>query len=302
MKRLLTLMAVVFAVLLSITVVGAEEIEGAIDEDHSVSDEYTEEVDQGGTESGADDAEQPSDTVEDPEAPDDSDATVEDDTIPDGELADDEATDIVTGGETTDENAPILDEEQGTASPDAEINADSLTGTNDNKNVFSSFADKVMEFVEIHKDTIIMIVGFVASIFIAVSEKLVRRKISRENNESQSVIIGDLEGVKNTQNLMIDGYNALSEAYNAMKEKYAEYENIEDDRNKLVGAVLVQQATLLEIITSVYANSSGLPQGEKDLILYKYSKCLSTLDNDKKLAACVQLVRDALNKEDNKEN
>lgn len=280
MKRIITLLTVLLALLLSITVVGAEEIPEDVEEDPQAAD-------------GADaDAEVDAETDPLPEIDDaltDTNIVPEPEVDSDLDLEADPAPDTGTVIENGDTNL-LPEEEQHAVQDDIRDTGESL---------FNAAADKVMAFVEQHKDTIIMVVGFIASIYMAISEKRVRKKTSRENAESQSLIMSDIEGVKEVQDKMIEGYNALSDAYNAMREKYAEYEDIEDDRNKLVGAVLVQQETLLEIVTSVYTNSSNLPQGEKDLILYKYSKCLSTLDNDDKLRECVKAVRGILSKDTN---
>ena len=157
--------------------------------------------------------------------------------------------------------------------------------------------DHVLVFVEENKDTIIMIVGFVASIFIALKEKVQRKHDSVEKAESLSYLVRGVSEFESLQDKMIAGYNALAEAYDKMRDTYNKYEAVEDDRNKLVGAVMVQCSAMLDILTSVYTNSSHLPQGEKDLILYKYSKCLSALDSDEKLRACMDAVRDVMVKE-----
>ena len=157
--------------------------------------------------------------------------------------------------------------------------------------------DHVLVFVEENKDTIIMIVGFVESIFIALKEKVQRKHDSVEKAESLSYLVRGVSEFESLQDKMIAGYNALAEAYDKMRDTYNKYEAVEDDRNKLVGAVMVQCSAMLDILTSVYTNSSHLPQGEKDLILYKYSKCLSALDSDEKLRACMDAVRDVMVKE-----
>ena len=160
--------------------------------------------------------------------------------------------------------------------------------------VYNTLFTRVYEFIETNKDGIIMILGFAASIFITIRDARKRKKTTDDASAVQTAIQGDVSAMKNVQNAVIDVVNNLSAKYAEMKEKYGEYESVEDERNKLVGAVMLQNQTILEILTSVYANSKNLPQGEKDIILYKYSKCLSALDDDNALRSCVEAVHAAL--------
>jgi hypothetical protein len=86
-------------------------------------------------------------------------------------------------------------------------------------------------------------------------------------------------------NEMVDGYNALKQSY----DKYGE---TEDDRNRVVGALVAQNTAILEILTTVYANSKNLPQGVKDLVNLKYANCLKSLDDDEQLKAIITAVRE----------
>ena len=86
--------------------------------------------------------------------------------------------------------------------------------------------------------------------------------------------------------------NGMIDGYNNMRNSYEKYEHTEDDRNRLVGAVMVQNTALLEILTTVYVNSKNLPQGVKDLINLKYANCQKALGDDEMLRAIVEAVRE----------
>ena len=85
-------------------------------------------------------------------------------------------------------------------------------------------------------------------------------------------------------NGLIDGYNEMNASYKA--QQYAE-----DERNKVVSSVLETNLAILGILQTVYANNRNIPQGTKDLINYKYAKCLTTLENDEELKAIADLVK-----------
>ena len=85
--------------------------------------------------------------------------------------------------------------------------------------------------------------------------------------------------------------NGLIDSYNEMIAKYAAQEGLQDDRDKLVASVLETNMAILGILQTVYANNRNIPQGTKDLINYKYAKCLSTLENNEDLKAIAGLVK-----------
>jgi hypothetical protein len=103
-------------------------------------------------------------------------------------------------------------------------------------------------------------------------------------------------------NALIDASNALAEsnekltaAYEAMREAYEKYGETEDDRNRVIGAVMEQSAATLEILQFAYANSAKLPQGIKDVINLKYANTLKTLASDEDLIEIVKSVRTKIN-------
>lgn len=240
MRKIYATLIAIFALVLCIVTVGAEEIPADPEEDHAV--------------------------------------TVEDSTA--------------TEQATTD-NAPV----------------DTVQTTEGDNGLLSRTINNVTEFIEWHKDRIIMIVGFLATLYFTIMSKRGQKKDNEKNIVGIASVQNGIIDLERVMNKIIDGYNDISEkyeslsaAYAAMKEKYVEYEGVEDDRNKITSAVMLECAAILDIVVSVYSNSSHLPQGEKDLILYKYSKCLSSLDSDSKLRACIDAVRGVLDVEKTSEN
>lgn len=163
--------------------------------------------------------------------------------------------------------------------------------------IYNTFFNRVFEFLELHRDTIILVAGFVGSIFLSYTEARRKKKADKDLNNKQSEILADILGVTSSQNGVIDVANALLQGYAEMKEKYQQYENIEDDRNKIVGAVMVQNATILDFLATVYANST-LPQGVKDIVSLKYARCNKALDDDEKLKSLVLAVQNIIKGQD----
>lgn len=117
------------------------------------------------------------------------------------------------------------------------------------------------------------------------SNVLTIKKDTATNVSAQSDVV-------NRMNDLIDEFNKLSEEYKALKAAYDAYGATEDDRNRVVGALVAQITAVLEILTTVYVNSKNLPQGVKDIVSLKYANCLKSLDNDTQLKAIVEAVRD----------
>lgn len=153
---------------------------------------------------------------------------------------------------------------------------------------------RVYEFVAANKEVVTTAVGLLTVFATSIVE-------ARKSKKRSDDIAKDVMGVlKNTSNVAssqagVEGVvNGLIDSYNGLTSKYEKYEGIEDDRNRLVGALVIQTTTILEILSAVYANSKNLPQGVKDIVNLKYAHCLQKMDSDEALRAVVDMVRQSL--------
>ena len=106
------------------------------------------------------------------------------------------------------------------------------------------------------------------------------------------IVKADAGGTASSQVSVVSAMNGLIGGYNQMYESYEKYGQTEEDRNKLIGAVMVQNTTILEILSTVYVNSKNMPQGVKDLVNLKYANCLKAIGDDETLLAIVSAVRE----------
>ena len=97
-------------------------------------------------------------------------------------------------------------------------------------------------------------------------------------------------GVVEVANNLIDGYNAASGKIAEMMATYSTFQEREENRDRLVAALLVQNEAIMEILQTAYANSQ-LPQGTKDLVIFKYARCLSLTNDNEKLDAIMRNIR-----------
>ena len=94
-------------------------------------------------------------------------------------------------------------------------------------------------------------------------------------------------GVVEVANNLIDGYNAASAKIAEMMATYSTFQERDENRDRLVAALLVQNEAIMEILQTAYANS----QGTKDLVIFKYARCLSLTNDNEKLDAIMRNIR-----------
>ena len=160
---------------------------------------------------------------------------------------------------------------------------------------------RLWEFVNQYKGEVFTVIGDFALIVFAVYMKLKNGKGTKEINaaldkikEETGLSLTNQGNVVEVINNLIDSYNAQAAAYMKLQEAYEKYGATELDRNKVIGALAAEIATVLDILSTVYVNNKNLPQGVKDLVNIKYANCLKALENDGELASVVNAVRAAI--------
>lgn len=174
---------------------------------------------------------------------------------------------------------------------------------------YNTIFTRVWEFVEENKTEVVSAAGSGLVLIVSAIVKAANSKENRKLSELLNTIQGDTQGTNKAQssligvvNQMISGYNVMKESndylktgYEDMKTAYEINATKEDDRNRLIGAVMVQNTALLEILSSVYVHNKNLPQGVKDLIILKYANAMKALSDDEILCAIVESVREKIN-------
>lgn len=122
--------------------------------------------------------------------------------------------------------------------------------------------------------------------------KYVKAKLETIAGNTGNVAVSQ-GGVVAVANNLIDGYNVASGKIAEMMATYEKLKEKDAERDLLLARVLVQNQTLLEIIQTAYTNSQ-LPQGTKDLVIFKYAKCLALSDNEEKLASIIGTIHGEL--------
>lgn len=174
---------------------------------------------------------------------------------------------------------------------------------------YDTIFTRLWEFVEENKTEVVSAAG--SALIIAVSgivkslnsketkklEELIANVQINTNGttKAQGSIIGAINEMIAGNNVMAEGYGNMLQGYTGMKEAYEKYESVEDDRNRLIGAVMVQNTVILEILYAVFVHNKNLPQGVKDLVVLQYANGQKALGDDEVLRAIVESVRDKIN-------
>lgn len=156
----------------------------------------------------------------------------------------------------------------------------------ENNTIFS----RVYEWVERYKTEIITAVGDVILVIMLILEKVKSKKATTAIG-SQLLSIG--KGVTNTetsQNNVVGVTNELIAGYNKFEQTINTFDAKEDERYKTALAAYAYSKAILEILTTVYANSKNIPQGVKDLVNLKYADVLKIVGDDDKLKEIVEPV------------
>lgn len=169
----------------------------------------------------------------------------------------------------------------------------------------NSVFSRIWEFVQENRSEAISAGGSALLLFFGWVTKVANKKQGKALSDQLTSIKADTGDTAKSQssvldviNEMINGYNGMKSGYDDMRVAYELNANKEDDRNRLIGAVMVQNTALLEILASVYVHNSNLPQGVRDLVILKYANVQKALLDDQLLCAIVESVREKVNFEE----
>lgn len=162
------------------------------------------------------------------------------------------------------------------AAVETETPAPETTDAEENPTLFGRIYEwckaNYLEIITTAGDVIIFIILIVNHV------KSKKKLLSIENSTEKTA--GTNGEVVEVVNQLIDGYNKSEEAQTQAAQT-------EDERYKMVASMVVQTKAILEILTTVYANSKNVPQGIKDIINLKYADVLKNISSDQALKELV---------------
>ena len=153
---------------------------------------------------------------------------------------------------------------------------------------------RLEEYIQANKTDVLGIAGDTAILVICSVFGLIQKAKSKKITSGLNKVVSTSTGVSASQNNVVEAVNAMIDSYNELKTSYDNYGLVEAERNRIVGACVALNTATLEILSLVYTHNKNLPQGVKDLVTMKYANCLKTLEDDEKLCAIVESVREGL--------
>lgn len=107
-------------------------------------------------------------------------------------------------------------------------------------------------------------------------------------------VMGKTDGVHTSQKGVVECVNTLIDGYTTMKADFDALKETDEERTKMMAAVLAEVTTVMEMMQTAYAHNRNVPQSFKDTINVKYAHCMKLVDDDAELSACVGAVKHAL--------
>lgn len=151
-----------------------------------------------------------------------------------------------------------------------------------------TFFGRIQEWAQANIAEILTVVGDFVLVICMIAQKVKqKKKLSAIGADVLSV----KDGVTNTetsQRNVVSVTNELIEGYNRFEKALYNFDATEKERYKTMLAAFVQTKAILEIMTTVYANSKNIPQGVKDLVNLKYADVLKLVGDDTKLKEVVE--------------
>jgi hypothetical protein len=170
---------------------------------------------------------------------------------------------------------------------------------------YNTIFTRMWEYAQNNTSEVVSAGGSLLLLFFGWVSRSASAKQNKKLINHLNSIKGDTQGTVNSQNSVLDivnqmigGYNGMKAGYDDMRIAYELNATKEDDRNRLIGAVMVQNTAILEMLSSVYVHNKNLPQGVKDLIILKYANAMKALSDDEILCAVVESVREKINFEE----
>lgn len=142
-----------------------------------------------------------------------------------------------------------------------------------------TFIGRVQEYIKTNYPEIAATVGNVVLLILMIVQYV-------KNKKKLFTIDSSVNKQTNTQSQIVDVVNGLIKGYNEIEQKLADSGVTEDDRIN-IKTLIMQTRAVLDILTTVYANSKNIPQGVKDLVNLKYANCLKFVEDKNEIKEVV---------------
>ncbi len=146
-----------------------------------------------------------------------------------------------------------------------------------------TFFGRIMEWVTANAAEILTVLGDIVLVACLIAQRVKQKKKLVELGTNIITVKDDVANTVSSQKSVVNVTNELIEGYNKFEKALNNFDATESERYKTLLAAFAQTKAILEILTTVYANSKNIPQGVKDLVNLKYADVLKLVGDEDKL-------------------
>ena len=146
-----------------------------------------------------------------------------------------------------------------------------------------TFFGRIWEWVTANAEKILTVVGDIFLFACLIAQRRKQKKKLVELGTNIITVKDDVANTVSSQKSVVNVTNELIEGYNRFEKALNNFDATEQERYKTMLAAFAQTKAILEILTTVYANSKNIPQGVKDLVNLKYADVLKLVGDEDKL-------------------
>ena len=146
-----------------------------------------------------------------------------------------------------------------------------------------TFFGRVWEWVTANAAEILTVLGDIALVACLIAQRVKQKKKLVELGTNIITVKDDVANTVSSQKNVVNVTNELIEGYNNFEKALNNFDATESERYKTLLAAFAHTKAILEILTTVYANSKNIPQGVKDLVNLKYADVLKLVGDEDKL-------------------
>ena len=151
-----------------------------------------------------------------------------------------------------------------------------------------TFFGRIWEWVQANVAEILTVVGDIVLVGFLIAQKVKQKKKLADIGADVLTVKDGVTNTETSQRNVVSVTNELIEGYNRFEKALNNFDATEQERHKTMIAVFAQTKAILEIMTTVYANSKNIPQGVKDLVNLKYADVLKLVGDEDKLKEIVE--------------
>lgn len=146
-----------------------------------------------------------------------------------------------------------------------------------------TFFGRIWEWVTANMAEVLTVLGDIILVACLIVNRVKQKRKLVELGTNIITVKDDVADTVSSQKSVVNVTNELIEGYNKFEKALNNFDATESERYKTLLAAFAQTKAILEILTTVYANSKNIPQGVKDLVNLKYADVLKLVGDEDKL-------------------